>query len=152
VSQPGDDLQSAVLTKTDLSSANLNGALLFNATLLGASLDAATLVSCQLGNANLESAILTDADLSFANLTGAHLSKADLTSAITTSTVLTNAQYDEATVFPSGDTYDVAPWGLDGGSTPWDAGMIPTPEPSAGMMLLFGAAGLIGLARLERKS
>ena len=38
VSQPGEDLQSAVLTKTDLSNANLNGALLLNATLLETSL------------------------------------------------------------------------------------------------------------------
>ncbi len=35
LSQPGNDLQSAVLTKTDLSNAKLNGALLINATLRG---------------------------------------------------------------------------------------------------------------------
>jgi hypothetical protein len=32
---------------------------------------------------------------------------------------------------------------------PWFAGMIPTPEPSFGLMLLFGAGGLAGLAALK---
>ena len=131
ISQPGENLQSAVLTKADLSNANLNGALLINATLLGASLDSATLVSSQLGNANLRGADLTGVDLSFANLTG--------------------ALYDEDTFFPSGNSYDTSPWGLDVGFSPWNAGMIPTPEPATGLMLAVGGLGLAGLAGLAAR-
>ena len=49
----------------------------------------------------------------------------------------------------SGNTYDNPPWGLDGGIEPWNAGMIPAPEPSVGLMLLFGALGLAGLAAMK---
>ncbi len=152
VSQPADDLQSAVLAETDLSFGNLNGTLLANATLIGASLDGASLFSTNLSNVNLDSAILTNADLAFANLLGADLSNADLTSADLTSANLSGALYDESTLFPSGDSYDIPPWGLDGGITPWDAGMIPAPEPATGSMLILGVAGLIVLAghRLRR--
>jgi hypothetical protein len=149
VSQPSDDLQSAVLTKADLSLANFNGALLANATLLGASLDGASLVNTNLTNAVLDSAILTNADLSFANLIGADLSNADLTSAVLTSATLTGALYDEYPVSPSGHTYDLPRWDLPNHTTPWNAGMKPAPEPSFGLMILFGAMGLAGLARLR---
>lgn len=77
-------------------------------------------------------AVMTNTNPSFANLTGAHLSNADMTDANLTSAVLTNAEYNESTVFPSGDTDDVSPWGLPGGISPWDARMIPVPEPSIG--------------------
>jgi Thrombospondin type 3 repeat/Pentapeptide repeats (8 copies)/PEP-CTERM motif len=150
VSQPGEDLQSAVLTKADLSFANLNGSLLINSTLIGASLDGASLVNMNFTNANLDSAILTSADLTFANLSSADLSNADLTASDLTSVTLTGALYDEFTLFPTGNTFDNPPWGLDGGISPWDAGMIPTPEPSSGLMLLFGAGGLAGLASRRR--
>jgi hypothetical protein len=149
VSQPADDLQSAVLTKADLSFSNLNGALLGNATLIGASFDGASLVNTNMSNANLDSAILTNALMSFSILSGADLSNADLTSADVSSATLTGAQYDEFTVFPSGNTYDIPPWGLDGGIEPWNAGMIPTPEPSFGLMLIVGALGLAGLAVMK---
>jgi MYXO-CTERM domain-containing protein len=64
--------------------------------------------------------------------------------------VLTDSEYDENTVFPSGNTYETPPWGLDSGSSPWDAGMRPAPEPSSGPMLALGALGLAGLASLRR--
>jgi hypothetical protein len=149
VSQPGENLQSAVLTKADLSLANLNGALLINATLLGASLDGASLVNTNMTNAILDSAVLTNADFSFANLFGADLSNADLTSANLLSATLTAALYDEFTVFPSGDTYDIQPWDLPNDAAPWSLGMEPAPEPSFGLMLLFGAMGLAGLAAMK---
>jgi len=149
VSQPADDLQSAVLTKTDLSFSSLNGTLLANGTLIGASLEGASLVNTNFSNTNLDSAILTSALMSFSNLSGANLSNADLTSADLSSATLIGAQYDESTVFPSGNLYEIPTWGLDGGSTPWDAGMVPVPEPSFGLMLLCGATGLIGLAAMR---
>jgi hypothetical protein len=149
VSQPGENLQSAVLRKADLSLANLNGTLLINATLLGASLENSNLVSSQLRYADLGSAFLIDADLSFSNLLGANLSNADLTSADLSSATLTGAQYDEFTVFPSGNTWDNPPWGLDGGIEPWNAGMIPVPEPSVELLLLSGVLGLAGLAAMK---
>jgi hypothetical protein len=146
ISQPAENLQSAVLTKADLSFANLNGALLVNVTLTGASLDGASLVNTDMTNAILDSAIVTNAGMSFSNLSGADLSNADLTSADLSFATLTGTQYDEFTVFPSGKTYDIPPWGLDGGIEPWNAGMIPVPEPSYGLLLLCGALGLAGLA------
>ena len=130
VSQPGQNLQSAVLTKADLSSANLAGAILFNTTLVGADLSSAVLINTNLTNANLSSADLTSADLAFANLTG--------------------SLFDELTIFPSGNAYDVSPWGLHNGITPWGAGMIPTPEPASGLMLAVGGLGLAGLAARRR--
>ena len=130
ISQPGQNLQSAVLTKADLSSANLAGAILFNTTLVGADLSSAVLINTNLTNANLSSADLTSADLAFANLTG--------------------SLFDELTIFPSGNAYDVSPWGLHNGITPWGAGMIPTPEPASGLMLAVGGLGLAGLAARRR--
>ena len=80
---------------------------------------------------------------------GADLSNADLTSAVLASATLTGALYDEFTIFPSGDTYDLPPWGLPNETTPWGAGMEPAPEPSFGLMVLFGAMGLAGLAAMK---
>ena len=57
--------------------------------------------------------------------------------------------YDEFTLFPSGNTYDIPPSGLDGDIEPWFAGMLPAPEPSFGLLLLFGALGLVGLAAMK---
>ena len=85
-----------------------------------------------------------------ANLTNADLSGADLIGADLTGTILLGALYDESTLFPSGNTYDNPPWGLDGGIEPWNAGMIPAPEPSIGLLLFFGAMGLAGLAAMKR--
>ena len=149
--EPFAILAEANLTGADLIGADLTGADLSFADLIGADLSDADLSFALLFFANLTGADLSSANLSFANLTGADLSSADLTGAdlsfaILTGANLTGAQYDEFTVFPSGDIWDVPPWGLDGGITPWEAGMIPVPEPSAGSLLLFGAMGLAGLA------
>jgi len=81
-----------------------------------------------------------DAGLTEADLSGADLIAPDLTGAI-----LTGATYDELTIFPSGNTYDAPPWGLDGGITPRDAGMVPVREPLVGGML-----GVLALSRLDR--
>ena len=151
VSQPGDNLQSAILDDADLSLANLNGAILVDATLIGASLDGASLINTNFSSADLDSAVLANADLSFANLTGANLANADLTAAIVSSSNLTGAQYDEFTVFPSGTIFATSPWGLDGGATPWDEGMIPVPEPGMGSMLFFGIGGLLAFSARKRR-
>jgi hypothetical protein len=100
------------------------------------------LVDLSLGDLSL--ALLVDADLTDADLSGTDLTGADLTGAI-----LVGSQYDEFTIFPSGDTYDLPPWGLPNDAAPWNAGMEPAPEPSFGLMVVFGAMGLAGLARLR---
>ncbi|MBK7947172.1 MAG: pentapeptide repeat-containing protein [Deltaproteobacteria bacterium] len=141
-SQPGANLQSAVLSKANLSSANLNGVLLINANVSGASIANSSLVSSQLRYSNLDSAIMTGTDLSFSNLLGANLSNANMTSADLSFTFLTGATYNESTIFPSGNTYAISPWGLDGGITPWNAGMIPVPEPPFCMLLGIGTIAL----------
>lgn len=130
VSQPGADLRNAVLSLADLGSANLAGSLFINADLSGASLVNASLVNARLEGANLRGTAMTAANLSFANLTG--------------------ALYDELTIFPSGNAYDLAPSGLDGGATPWAARMVPTPEPGLGAMLTIGAGGLFVLTARNR--
>ena len=101
-------------------------------------------------NANFDSVIMKNANASFANLTGAELSNANLTGVDFANATLTGVTYNEATVFPSGGTYDAPAWGLDGGISPWDAGMIPAPEPSVISLLTAGVATLIGLARVKR--
>ena len=88
--------------------------------------------------------------MSFTDLGDANLVNADLTGADLSSADLSGAFYDENTIFPSGNTYDNPPWGLDGDIEPWFAGMIPAPEPSLGLMLLFGAGGLAGLSARRR--
>ena len=62
---------------------------------------------------------------------------------------MTGSQYDESTIFPSGSTYDLPPWDLPDDATPWNAGMMPVPEPSAGMLLVFGVVGMAGLAAMK---
>ena len=59
VSQPGENLQNAILTMADLSSANLAGALLFNVDFSRANLVGASLINTQLGGAILSGADLT---------------------------------------------------------------------------------------------
>ena len=106
---------------------------------------------------NLESAQLDRADLTFTDLSGAILTNASLTGANLTgadlaSATLTGAVYDEATLFPSGDSYLVSPWGFDGADSPWDRGMIPVPEPSSRLYLLLGALASLALARARKQS
>jgi hypothetical protein len=147
VSQPGANLQSAFLIKADLSAANLNGALLLNADLSGALIADASLISSQMRYANLESAILTNSSMAYSNLLGANLVDADMTAADLSFAVLEDAIYDECTIFPSGSAYDAPPWGLDSDRSPWNAGMIPTPEPSRGASVGITVVGLLGIAR-----
>lgn len=111
----------------------------------GSDLSRAELKFADLSQGDLSSSILVDTDLLFADLSGADLSGADVSG-----TDFFGARYDESTLFPSGQTIYVPPWGLDGGITPWDAGMIFVPEPSLGLLQLFAAATLIGLAAMKR--
>ena len=114
--QWGPDLQSVNLERADLSysylpAANFQGSALHGADLTGAVLSAAGLAGVDLSDAILRAADLSDADLSFGTLTG--------------------SSYDEWTVFPSGRSYESPPWNLPDDRAPWDAGMIPAPEPGA---------------------
>jgi len=65
---------------------------------------------------------------------------------------LTVVPHDEAIVSPSGNTYDLPSWGLDGGISPWNAGVIPVPEPSVGILLLFGSSARFSLTSRRRSS
>ncbi len=127
VSQPGDDLRDSFLSRIDLSSATLDGVLLLGSDLSGADLSNASLFNADLGQTILAGANLTSADLSFASLDGAF--------------------YDQDTLFPSGGNLASGSWGLPGGATPWDLGMVPVPEPSVCWGLIAGAAALVGLRR-----
>jgi hypothetical protein len=93
---------------------------------------------------DLSGATLSGADLAFADLSGADLSGSNVSG-----TELFGAAYDEFTIFPSGNTFDNPPSGLPNDTAPWSAGMIPAPEPSFGLMLLFGTVGLAGLAAVK---
>lgn len=145
VFQITNSIQSTILTKADLSSSNLSGTIFINSALRGANLESAVLVNSRLENTDLNSAILRFSDLSFANLTGANLVNADLTSATVSSTVFTGVEYNENAIFPSGNTYDLPPWGLDGDISPWNAGMIPVPEPAVKLLLTFGIFAVASL-------
>lgn len=145
ISQPASNLESAVLRKADLSGANLNGSVLLNVSFVDANLTGAQLVNTQLRNTNLSGANCTGANLSFSTLLGANLSGANLTSVNFGFASLSGATYDEGTRFPSGGHYDVPTWGLPSGVSPWDAGLIPTPEPSVALQVLVGAIGIAGL-------
>ncbi len=152
VSQPSDDLRSAILAKTKLTNANLAGTILIDSSLRGADLTNASLLNSQLANANLEFATATNVNFEFANLTAVNLRGADLTGATMSNSTLTGALYDEATVFPSGATYDVSPWNLVTAATPWDAGMVPAPEPSFVVLQGLGALSLMAIARRRRRA
>jgi len=106
----------------------------------------------QLPNANMVLLVAVATDFTGANLSSANLGSANLRGAILTGANLTGATlmgvtYDDATVFPSGQNYQHAPWGLPNAKAPWDLGMVPVPEPCMAMLLGAGAAGLAGLAR-----
>ncbi len=144
------DLSGTDLTGVDLSGAALDGADLTNATLDGGTLAGTFFILATLDGASLAGADLGGAALDGASLLGASLTGADLTGATVQSTVWTGATYDETTVFPSGNAWDTPPYGLDGGITPWDAGMVPVPEPALGVMLAAGCLALAGLRRARR--
>ena len=127
VSQPASNLTRSFLISINLSGATLDGSVMNEADLSRANLSTASLFNVSLQSAILAGADLTGADLSFADLSG--------------------AMYDQSTVFPSGGTVDSGAWGLPGGEAPWEAGMVPVPEPAAGWLLMAGTGALIGLGR-----
>lgn len=113
----------------------------------GDDLSRSNLELVDLSVSDLSSSLLVDTDLTDADLSGA-----DLTGADVTGTILSGARYDESTIFPSGNSYDIPPWGLDGGISPWGAGMIFVPEPSLALLQLFAAATVIGLAAMRGRA
>ena len=138
-SQPGDDLRGAILWSADLS---------FSSFVL-TDFQSADLSNSNIHSTNLTAASLAGTDLTDADLSAAFLLGADLTGAVVVNLNLSGAYYDEFTVFPSGNLFDMPPWGLDGGITPWNAGMISLPESSLGSLLAIGALGLAGLATMK---
>jgi hypothetical protein len=155
----GADLSDAVLAFANLddavlTNADLTGALLYYAVARGADLANADLYGANLIGADLSGADLSSADLFFAYLNDTDLTNADLSGAILAfayllDAVLTGSTYDEFTLFPSNNTYDIQPWGLPNDAAPWSLGMIPVPEPSFGLLLLSGVLGLAGLAAIK---
>ena len=75
------------------------------------------------------------------------LTGADLTNAFLINAFLTGATYEENTLFPSGLNIYSGDWGLPNDATPWDLGMVPTPEPASGLMLAVGALALAAMGR-----
>ena len=130
VSQPASNLTRSFLISINLSGATLDGSVMNESDLSRANLSTASLFNVSLQSAILAGADLTGADLSFADLSG--------------------AMYDQSTVFPSGGTVDSGAWGLPGGEAPWEAGMVPVPEPAAGWLLMAGTGALIGLGRARK--
>jgi len=121
---------------------DLSFALLIDADLSFSTLREADLTSAIATRVDLRDTDLVLVDLGGTNLTDADLRSADLGGATVTNTVWTGALYDEDTVFPfSKRIDDGAPWGHDGGISPWNAGMIPAPEPAASTMMLVGLGG-----------
>jgi hypothetical protein len=161
------DLTDAVLRNANLNGVNAPDLFAFGATCINASFVGATLVNAflratALAGANFTDADLTGATIDWADAQGANFQDADLTDSFLANTnfssanfqgaILTGASYDSLTVFPSGFNYSVSPWDLDANqTTPWDAGMIPIPEPSHGWLMLTGVSGLVGLTRLRRR-
>lgn len=126
---PTDLGMIADFSEVDLSAANLSGL----------DLRKALMIRTVLNSADLSSSRLDLADLRYASLLGANLSSANLAGAL-----LNSSTYDESTLFPSGSAFDSPPWGLDGGISPWGAGMIPVPEPSVGVLFGIGVLGVAG--------
>jgi hypothetical protein len=108
---------------------------------------AANLYRADLVGANLSFAFVLNSDLVEADLAGANLRDAHLLGADLTGANLTGAVYDEFTVFPSGSGIYDGSWGLPGDATPSALGMVPAPEPSAGLMLTFGSLALAAVGR-----
>ncbi len=144
------DLIAADLSICELSFANLSYALLVDTTLSYSTLYGADLRFAIATRADLSGVDLAYALLQRTNLTDADLRHADLTGVFWGNTDVSGALYDESTVFPSGNRIsDGEPWGLENGRSPWSAGMIPAPEPSANAMMLVGVGGVAGRARMR---
>lgn len=121
------DLADSDLAFSDLSHANLDGASLAGAVLAGT-----TFAQADLDGVDLDSTLLVATDLAGATTEGA---------------TFVGARYDDATVFPSGFTYDGGPTGFPGDAWPWQIGMIPVPEPSSSMAVVLGSLGLVMMVR-----
>jgi hypothetical protein len=102
----------------------------------------AIVAGAELALADLAWADLIGADMRFSDLSGA-----DLSGAILFATDLSGAVYDGFTLFPAGGDIYSGSWGLTGGATPWDLGMVPAPEPASGLMLGIGSIALAAIAR-----
>ena len=135
-------LDLAVLVDADLSGSDLVGSSFIGSDLSGANLASTRLEDVNFADANLGTSFMKAANLVRTNLIGASLSGADLTGASPD-----DATYDEFTLFPSGLDIYSGDWGLPGDATPWDLGMIPTPEPASGLMLGIGGLALAAMGR-----
>jgi len=136
----GADLAGLQFAESRFEAANLAGADLSGANL---SLSNARAEPVRMNGANLRGAILAgrEVDSDFFSLS------------------YTRAIYDEHTVFPSGanllsltGTDPDGRWllGLPDDQSPWDLKMVPAPEPSFGLSLFLGTAGLAGSVRGRR--
>ncbi len=96
------NLSRANLSGADLSRANLSGADLRRSNLSGAILDYANLYGARLDYDNLTGANLTGARLNYANLTGAILDHANLTGAIVSNELLAQAKSLKGATMPYG--------------------------------------------------
>ncbi len=144
------DSIAADLSVCEMSFANLSYALLVDTTLSDSTLYGADLRFAIATRADLSGVDLAYALLQRTNLLDADLRHANLTGVFWGNTAVSGALYDESTVFPSGNRIsDGEPWGLENGLSPWSAGMILAPEPAASAMMLIGAGGVAGLARMR---
>lgn len=110
-------------TGTNFTGANLTGATLafggINIDFTNAILYQ-TLLQTNLRGGSLRNAVLIDADLGRAVIRGTDLTGAFMSAG----TDLAGTVYDEATLFPSGSTFVGPLWGLPGGASPLDLGMV----------------------------
>ena len=117
-------LEGACLIWSKLNNADFSGACLNHAQLDGVDLESAVLTNAYMRHANLSRASLVAANLRDALLEGANLRLAYLDDR----TVLTNAVYDDATIFAD-DWYKISPDERDAARKPWrDRGMIHVSE------------------------
>jgi hypothetical protein len=103
----GANLVEADLRRADCARADLNDAVLTKADLSGAILTEATIRRADLRDASLIGARLARADMSGSNLTNADLTGSDLSGTILLESVLlgvnlTNVQWTDETVWPTG--------------------------------------------------
>lgn len=132
-------------TGTIFTNANLESALL----VLGGATDM-DFTEALLPDATLQADFVRgsfrDADLIDADLSRVGFFGTDLTGALLSAgTLLSGTRYDESTLFPSGGDYASPPWGLPNGNSPWNARMVPAPEPSVGLLLMVGVSGLLAI-------
>jgi uncharacterized protein YjbI with pentapeptide repeats len=96
-----DPMLTAYLRGAELRGAALAGADLFGADLVGANLSGADLAQANLGEADLMGADLSGANLYMADLSCANLCGADLSETNVKGVDVTDARYDDRTVWPA---------------------------------------------------